>query len=101
MTHLDQVTKQATDALNAYAAKAGVPADKIPALIITEADGEYRIKTPGARVSLAIAEAINIDGMSTGRAANYTVTVYPTPATETTESLERYMLRNGFDRNDI
>lgn len=102
MTHLDQITKQATEALNAYAAKAGVPADKIPALAITQDGARYRIKTPGARVAKAIADAIEIDGMDAYPSTGFVVVVHPEVAeVEQAETLETYMLRNGFDRNDI
>lgn len=102
MTHLEQITKQATEALNAYAAKARVPADQIPALTITEEDGRYLIQTPGPRVATAICEAIKIDGMTASQHVNSRVSVYPAPApVDEPESLEAYMLRNGFDRNDI
>ena len=102
MTHLDQITKQATDALNTYAANAGVPADKIPALTITQTGDRYTIKTPGIRVAAAIRAAIDIDGMTAGQAPNFGVDVYPTPTIRpSAESLEQYMLRNGFERGDI
>ena len=101
MTHLDQITKQATDALNTYAANAGVPADKIPALTITQTGDCYQIKTPGLRVAAAIADAIDIAGMTAARTTNFGVCVSPTPTIRPTESLEQYMLRNGFERGDI
>ena len=102
MTHITQITKQATDALNAYAANVGVPADKIPALTITQTGDRYWIKTPGLRVAAAIADAIDIDGMTAARTPNFGVDVYPTPTIRpAAESLEQYMLRNGFEHGDI
>lgn len=103
MTHIAQITKQATSALNAYAANAGVPADKIPALRITQTGAHYTITAPGSRVAATIRDAISIDGFTAACIASY-VEVKPIRAAQPDlheGELDRYMLRNGFDRNDI
>ena len=98
MTHLEQITKQATEALNAYAAKAGVPADKIPALKISESDTIIVINTPGLRVAADIAKAIDVPGFE---AKLNGATIYCTTAAMRKLSAERTAAHNAKVRSDV